>query len=76
MSTGDKNMRILAPRLIDDLLLVPHVRHFPTHGWRAEVCFTGARDGDRDGVVLGEFFATQAESHADAMRTVETWPSP
>jgi hypothetical protein len=68
-------MRILAPRIVDDLVLVPRARRYPQHGWRAEVAHY-PKDRDRSGVVLGEFFATQAEAHADAMRTVEGWPSP
>jgi hypothetical protein len=68
-------VRILAPRIIEDLSLAPHVRHFPTHGWRADIAYY-PRDRDRSGVVLGKFFATKAEAHADAMRTVESRPSP
>jgi hypothetical protein len=65
----------LAPRIVDYLMVDPHVRHFPKHGWRAEVCFYGELGGGEDGVLLGEFFPTQAEAHADAMRTVDAWPS-
>ena len=52
--TRDTNMRILAPRIIDELLLMPRVNYFDGCGFRAEACFTG---GER-----------QAEAHTDTMR--------
>ena len=66
---------MMYPQVTEKALLIPRVNYWPDHGWRAEVAHY-PKDRDRSGVVLGEFFATQAEAHADAMKTVESWLSP
>ena len=65
-------MKTLAPRLIDDMLLIPRVTHWPSHGWRGEVVVDDLKMGD---IKIGPFVATREEAHERTMASINSWPN-
>lgn len=49
----------MTPQISGKALLIPRVRHWPAHGWRAEVVIDELAMGD---IIIGEFVETREEA--------------
>jgi hypothetical protein len=49
----------MTPQISGNMLLIPHVTHWPKHGWRAEVVIDDLATGD---IIIGEFVETREEA--------------
>jgi hypothetical protein len=49
----------MTPLVVGKALLIPRVRHWPQHGWRAEVVIDDLAMGD---IIIGEFVETRDEA--------------
>jgi hypothetical protein len=61
---------MLTPRILDNLLLIPRVTHWP-QGYRAEVVIDDLGLGD---IWIDHFAATREEAAERAMATLNNWP--
>jgi hypothetical protein len=54
----------MTPQISGKALLIPRVKHWPQHGWRAEVVIDDLAMGD---IIIGEFVETRDEAERLAM---------
>jgi hypothetical protein len=53
----------MTPMVVGSALLIPRVKHWPQHGWRAEVVIDDLGMGD---IIIGEFVGTRGEAERAA----------
>jgi hypothetical protein len=57
----------MTPQISGKMLLIPRVKHWPKHGWRAEVVIDDGAMGD---IAIGEFVETREEAQLLAEEAV------
>ena len=63
--TGLKGERDMSPLVVGKALLIPRVKHWQKHGWRAEIIID---DGGLGDVSISKFFKTREEAEREAAR--------
>jgi hypothetical protein len=53
----------MTPQISGKAVLIPRVKHWPQHGWRAEVVIDDLAMGD---IIIGEFVETREEAERAA----------
>jgi hypothetical protein len=53
----------MTPQISGKVLLIPRVKYWPAHGWRAEVVIDDLAMGD---IIIGEFVETREEAERAA----------